>query len=149
MHTFHLDTACCTKHTATLLHSGNSGGRAETSTSLRSHTHTIAYDRHCADVGKDHHHDNICVTHTQPQPPELTLKVGNLLLHADFLRGWIGELDKQGPKSRHIGEQAGTGQIIPEMQQQPMIALVVNEATSQCALWGSTANVGLGSQVHI
>ena len=40
---------------------------------------TIAYDRHCADIGKDHHHDNICVTHTQPQPPELTLKVGNLL----------------------------------------------------------------------
>ena len=110
---------------------------------------TIAYDRHCADVGKDHHHDNIRVTHTQLQPPELTPKVGNLLLHADFLWGWIGELDKQGPKSRHIGEQAGTGQITPEMQQQPMIALVVNEATSQCALWGSTANVGLGSPVHI
>ena len=90
MHTFHLDTACCTKHTATLVHSGNIGGRAETSTSLRSHTHTIAYDRHCADIGKDHHHDNICVTHTQPQPPELTLKVGNLLkLSAEVITTYV------------------------------------------------------------
>ena len=82
----HLSPGHCMLHKAHchLLHSGNSGGGAETSTSLRSHTHTIAYDRHCADVGKDHHHDNICVTHTQPQPPELTFKVGNLSLGVDW-----------------------------------------------------------------